>query len=174
MAKRLARRLAMLSFLFALLLTSAAADSTTHPLQASELLGLVAGNALPETVVREIATNGLAFRPDEPYRALLTTAGADAKILSALSSAKVSVEHAPDAEARDLQKHLATAGKAVGVSIGTAYKLVHEGKFPCPVIRLGHRYKVPTTGLMKALGIEIISVDPQDVADGAAFAARVR
>ncbi len=34
MAKRLARRLAMLSFLFALLLTNAAADSTTHPLQA--------------------------------------------------------------------------------------------------------------------------------------------
>jgi len=100
MAKRLARRLAMLSFLFALLLTNAAADSTTHPLQASELLGLVAGNALPENVVREIATNGVAFRPDEPYRTLLKTAGADAKILSALSSAKVSGERAPDADAK--------------------------------------------------------------------------
>jgi hypothetical protein len=69
---------------------------------------------------------------------------------------------------------LSTAGKAVAISINTAYKLVQEGKFPCPVIRLGHRYKVPTTGLMKALGIEIVPVDPQDVADGAAFAARVR
>lgn len=69
---------------------------------------------------------------------------------------------------------LSTAGKAVGVSIGTAYKLVHHGKFPCPVIRLGHRYKVPTTGLMKALGIDLVAVDPQDVAKGSAFAARVR
>lgn len=69
---------------------------------------------------------------------------------------------------------LATAGKAVGVSIGTAYKLVQEGRFPCRVIRLGYRYKVPTTGLMKTLGIDIAPVDPQDVADGAAFAARVR
>jgi tetratricopeptide (TPR) repeat protein len=111
MPKRLARRLAMLSFLFVLLLTNAAADSTTHPLQPSELLGLVAGNALPENVVREIATNGLAFRPDDAYRTLLKTAGADAKILSALSSAKVSVERVPDTEAKDLLQHLATAGK---------------------------------------------------------------
>ena len=39
------------------------------------VLGLVAGNALPENVVRETATNGLAFRPHEPYRTLLKTAG---------------------------------------------------------------------------------------------------
>ncbi|WP_285573441.1 helix-turn-helix transcriptional regulator [Actinoallomurus iriomotensis] len=69
---------------------------------------------------------------------------------------------------------LCTAGKAVGVSLGTAYKLVQAGRFPCPVMRLGHRYQVPTAGLMKALGIELVAVDPDDVADGAAFAARVR
>jgi hypothetical protein len=70
MAKRLARRLVMLSILFAALLSSVAADTTTQPLQASELLGLVAGNALPENVARLIATNGVASRPDEPYRTL--------------------------------------------------------------------------------------------------------
>lgn len=80
-------------------------------MQPSELLGLVAGNALPENVVREVATNGQAFRPDDAYRTLLKTAGADAKILSALSSAKVSVERVPDTEAKDLLQHLATAGK---------------------------------------------------------------
>jgi len=111
MAKLLARRLATLLLLFALLLTTVAADSTTHPLQASELLGLVAGNALPENVARLIATDGLAFRPDDSYRALLNTAGADAKILSALSSAKILVEQAPHKEAKDLLQHLATAGK---------------------------------------------------------------
>lgn len=69
---------------------------------------------------------------------------------------------------------LCTAGQAVGVSLGTAYKLVQAGRFPCPVLRLGYRYQVPTTGLMKALGIDLVAVDPDDVADGAAFAARVR
>jgi Flp pilus assembly protein TadD len=114
MSKSLAPRLAMLTLLCVGLLSGVAADSTSHPLRASELLGLVAGNALPENVAREIATDGLAFRPDDSYRALLKTAGADAKILSALSSAKVPVEQAPDAEtAKDLLQHLATAGKLI-------------------------------------------------------------
>jgi tetratricopeptide (TPR) repeat protein len=113
MAKSLAPRVAMLALLYAAQLSGAAADSTTHPLRASELLGLVAGNALPENVAREIAIDGLAFRPDDHYRALLKAAGADAKILSALSSAKVLVEQAPDAEAKDLLPHLATAGKLI-------------------------------------------------------------
>jgi hypothetical protein len=82
----------VLALLCAAQLSGAGADSTAHPLRASELLGLVAGNALPENVAREIATDGLAFRPDDHYRALLKTAGVDAKILAAVSSAKVLVE----------------------------------------------------------------------------------
>jgi hypothetical protein len=54
MAELLARRLAILALLSAAQLSGAAADSKTHPVQASELLGLVAGNALPENVAREI------------------------------------------------------------------------------------------------------------------------
>jgi hypothetical protein len=72
MAESLAPRLAMLALLCAAQLSGAAADSTTHPLQASELLGLVAGNTLPENVAREIAIDGLAFRPDEHYRPAFT------------------------------------------------------------------------------------------------------
>ena len=68
MAKSLAPRVAVLALLCAAQLSGAAADLTTHPLRASELLGLVAGNALPENVAREIATDGLAFRPDDHYR----------------------------------------------------------------------------------------------------------
>jgi tetratricopeptide (TPR) repeat protein len=114
MAELLARRLAILALLSAAQLSGAAADSKTHPVQASELLGLVAGNALPENVAREIVADGLVFRPDDHYRALLKTAGADAKILSPLSSAKVLVERAPDAEApKDLLQHLAAAGKLI-------------------------------------------------------------
>src|SRR4029077_1372526 len=111
MATFLARRLAILALLCAALMSGVAADSTTHPLRASELLALVAGHALPENVAREIATDGLAFRPDDSYHALLKTAGADAKILSALSSAKVLVLRAPDAEAaKDLLQHLVPLG----------------------------------------------------------------
>jgi tetratricopeptide (TPR) repeat protein len=86
-----------------------------NPSIASErIAGLVAGNALPENVAREIAIDGLGFRPDDHYRALLKTAGADAKILSALSSAKVLVERAPDAETpKYLLQHLAAAGKLI-------------------------------------------------------------
>ena len=81
------------------------------PLRAAELLSLVAGHALPENVVRELAIAGLSFRPDSPYRALLKTAGADPKILAALDAAKVFVERNPEADAgKDVLQHLANAG----------------------------------------------------------------
>jgi tetratricopeptide (TPR) repeat protein len=81
------------------------------PLRAAELLSLVAGNVLPENVAHEIASAGLAFRPDVPYRALLKTAGADSKILAALDAAKVSVQRTPEADAgKDMLQHLANAG----------------------------------------------------------------
>jgi hypothetical protein len=66
---------------------------------------------------------------------------------------------------------LRTAASAVGVSIGTAYKLVHAQRFPCQVMRLGWRYQVPTAGLMAALGVSNGAVNPDDVRRGAAFAA---
>lgn len=67
---------------------------------------------------------------------------------------------------------LRTAGRAVGISIGTAYKLVHANAFPCPVMRLGHRYKVPTAALIEALHIDRVPVYEEDVERGAAFAER--
>ncbi|SFL13672.1 hypothetical protein SAMN05216275_15822 [Streptosporangium canum] len=60
------------------------------------------------------------------------------------------------AEAFDLplSVDLATAARAFDISIGTAYRLVHLGAFPCLVIRVGHRYRVPTASMLVALGIE--------------------
>ena len=66
---------------------------------------------------------------------------------------------------------LKTAASAVGISIGTAYKLVHAQRFPCRVMRLGWRYQVPTAALMTALGVDSCAVNPDDVRRGAAFAA---
>jgi hypothetical protein len=67
---------------------------------------------------------------------------------------------------------LATAARAIGIHVNTAYKLVKCGEFPCTVLRPGYRYRVPTTGLMKALDIEQIPVFLDDADQGAAFAAR--
>lgn len=91
--------------------TGWAADSPADPLRAAELLALVSGSALPENVVREIATAGLAFRPDANYRTLLKTAGGDSKVLTALDAAKVVIERAPEADAgKDVLQHIANAG----------------------------------------------------------------
>jgi len=35
----------------------------------------------------------------------------------------------------------------------TAYDLAARGEFPCPVIRVGSGYRVPTAGLRALLGI---------------------
>ena len=67
---------------------------------------------------------------------------------------------------------LATAARAVGIHVNTAYKLVKRGEFPCTVLRPGYRYRVPTIGLMKALEIEQIPVYLDDADRGAAFAGR--
>ena len=65
---------------------------------------------------------------------------------------------------------LRTAARAVGVSTNTAYKLISRDRFPCPVLRPGWRYQVPTAGLMKALGIDQQAVNLDDVHRGAGFA----
>jgi hypothetical protein len=66
---------------------------------------------------------------------------------------------------------LRTAASAIGVSIGTAYRLVSTDRFPCAVMRPGWRYQVSTAALMKALDIDGPAVRLPDVHRGAAFAA---
>jgi tetratricopeptide (TPR) repeat protein len=85
-----------------------AAEPTLKPIQASELLALVAGNALPANVVHEIDTRGLNFHPDDAYRTLLKKAGADATTLAAMDKARVA-EGAEDKPEIDLLQHLSTA-----------------------------------------------------------------
>jgi hypothetical protein len=67
---------------------------------------------------------------------------------------------------------LATAARAIGIHMNTAYMLVKRGAFPCKVLRPGYHYRVPTAGLMKALEIEQIPVYLDDADQGAEFAAR--
>ncbi|MGW7082205.1 helix-turn-helix domain-containing protein [Streptomyces sp. NPDC054871] len=73
------------------------------------------------------------------------------------------------AEAFDLplSVDLRTAARAFAVCPATAYRLIHLGRFPCPVVRLGHQYRIPTASLMRALGVENLPVYAADIEAGA-------
>jgi len=51
-----------------------------------------------------------------------------------------------------------TAARAVGICPSTAYRLIRLGAFPCPVMRIGSRYRIATAELMRALGVEELPV----------------
>jgi excisionase family DNA binding protein len=73
-----------------------------------------------------------------------------------------------------LAVNLKTAARAFGVSIGTAYRMVHENRFPCEVIRVGSRYRVPTIALMTALGIEQFPIDLDHLESGVQLALDIK
>lgn len=63
---------------------------------------------------------------------------------------------------------LRMAARALGVCTATAYRLNQRGEFPCPVLRVGGRYRVSTTELMRVLGIEerpVYAMDMEPDAD---------
>ncbi|NLU81620.1 helix-turn-helix domain-containing protein [Rhodococcus sp. HNM0569] len=45
-----------------------------------------------------------------------------------------------------------TAGRALGISRTTAYKLARAGDFPVKILRFGTTYRVVTADLLDALG----------------------
>jgi len=50
---------------------------------------------------------------------------------------------------------LITAGRALGLGRTKAYELARAGQFPCPVIRAGKNWMVPTAGLLALLGLPV-------------------
>lgn len=50
---------------------------------------------------------------------------------------------------------LVTAGRALGFGRTKAYELARTGQFPCPVIRSGRIWLVPTAGLLAVLGLPV-------------------
>jgi hypothetical protein len=55
---------------------------------------------------------------------------------------------------------LPTAAAALAIGRTTAYELVRTGKWPTPLIRLGHRIKVPTAPLLDLLGLSPDRAEP--------------
>ncbi len=49
---------------------------------------------------------------------------------------------------------LMTAAQALRIGRTTAYALARDGDFPCPVLRVGVEYRVPTAGLRRVLGLD--------------------
>lgn len=47
---------------------------------------------------------------------------------------------------------LVTAGSILGMGRTTSHQLAREGRFPVPVLRHGHRYRVPVATLLHLLG----------------------
>ncbi|WP_216215736.1 helix-turn-helix domain-containing protein [Amycolatopsis aidingensis] len=55
---------------------------------------------------------------------------------------------------------LLTAARALRIGRTTAYALARDGAFPCPVLRIGHGYRVPTAGLLRVLGLDVDAAPP--------------
>ena len=48
---------------------------------------------------------------------------------------------------------LVTAGQILGMGRTKSHELARAGRFPVPLLRHGHRYRVPVAGLLHVLGI---------------------
>ncbi|WP_249188457.1 AlpA family transcriptional regulator [Nocardiopsis sp. MG754419] len=46
------------------------------------------------------------------------------------------------------------AGRMLGLGRTTTYRLLRQGTFPVPVLRVGRSWRVPTAGVLAHLGLE--------------------
>src|SRR2546428_5321253 len=89
-------------------------NSAPRPLRKGELLALVSGGIIPENIAYEIRSRGLSFVPDETYKTLLKSAGADAKVFTALNTAKAgSPEKGDSTTGSELLQRLSRAGNLI-------------------------------------------------------------
>lgn len=76
----------------------------------------------------------------------------------------------PELFALPVTVDLATAARALGISMTSAYRLTRRNAFPCTIMRPTYRYRVPTASLMTTLDIGLQPVHPDDVDHGIDFA----
>ncbi|GAA1463104.1 hypothetical protein GCM10009603_34530 [Nocardiopsis exhalans] len=46
------------------------------------------------------------------------------------------------------------AGRMLGLGRTTTYRLLRQGSFPVPVLRVGRSWRIPTMGILAHLGLE--------------------
>ena len=62
---------------------------------------------------------------------------------------------------------LVTAGRAFGLGRTKAHEMARANQFPCRVLRVGNRYRVPRSAIFEVLGIKpagTVSAEPQPAA----------
>ena len=66
----------------------------------------------------------------------------------------------PDISMTDEELHalpvsvdLETAGRAFGMGRTKSFELAKRGEFPCRLIRVGIKYRVPRSAILEALGV---------------------
>jgi hypothetical protein len=62
---------------------------------------------------------------------------------------------------------LTTAARAFGLGRTKAFELAKAGQFPCRVLRVGLKYRVPRSAIFEALGVDpatAVSREPQPAA----------
>ena len=52
-----------------------------------------------------------------------------------------------------------SAGRLLGIGRTRAYRLAASGGFPCPVLRVGGTWRVPTVGVLAVLGLSVPGLD---------------
>ncbi len=57
-------------------------------------------------------------------------------------------------EALPVAVDIETAGRCFGIGRTTAHELARAGEFPCRVLRVGVKYRVPRSAIFEALGID--------------------
>lgn len=108
--------IATVGFVFSAIISSRRIVNAANPkpLNADDILALVAGNALPQNIVHAISQDGLAFHPDNAFRAQLTAIDADPSIVSAVNSASVAPGAASlDQTEHDILQHYVNAAKKI-------------------------------------------------------------
>ena len=111
-----------------------------RPLSKSELLALVAGDIVPENVIYDIHSHGLAFVPDASYKLLLKSAGANDKVLAALGGAKInSGANTPAGDSSDVEllQHLSHAGALI-----KSGQLAEAGSELTAALSAGHKSEI--------------------------------
>ena len=63
---------------------------------------------------------------------------------------------------------LVTAGRAFGIGRTVAFELARTGQFPCRLLRVGVKYRVPRSAIFEALGVDETAVAESREPDSAA------
>ena len=101
----------------AIIVFSSLSFAATSPraLNEADVLALLAGASLPESIAAQIKLRGLSFHPDENCWSRLNAIGTDARVLEAMKTAQVTLlsESSERNQQRELLEHLTKTAQLI-------------------------------------------------------------